>query len=69
MQKITAVDVIHELDGDDHFLELDDPEDPVMLEGDDEFRDLEGIDEDDQKGNDIHSHNQQSDICVYYLPI
>ena len=52
---MTADNLIHELDGDDNFLdELDDPQESVILESDNEFSDLEEIDEDNQEGNYIH---------------
>ena len=47
---LTTDDVIRELDGDDYFLDLDDPQEPVMLGSDDEFSDLSDIDEDDEEG-------------------
>ena len=53
---MTADNVIHELDGDDYFLDnLDDPQESVMLESDNEFSDLVDIDEDNQEGNYIHT--------------
>lgn len=43
--------MICELDIDDYFLaELDDPQEPVVLRSDDEFNDLEDINEDEQEG-------------------
>ena len=57
---MTADNVIHELDGDDYFLDkLDDPQESVMLESD---NDLEDIDEDNQEGNYIHTNNK-------YVPV
>ena len=47
---LTTDDVIRELDGEDYFLDLDDPQEPVMLGSDDEFSDLSDIDEDDEEG-------------------
>ena len=45
---MTSDNVIHELDGDDYFLDkLDDPQEPVLLGSDNEVSDLEEIDEDD----------------------
>ena len=55
---MTTGNVICELDGNDFLDELDDPQDPVMLESDDEFSDLEDIDEDNQEGNYIHTNNK-----------
>ena len=50
--------MICELDIDDYFLaELDDPQEPVMLGSDDEFNDLDDIDEDEQEGNYNHTNN------------
>ena len=48
---MTTDDVLQELDGDDYFLDLDDPQEPVMLGSDAEFSDLSDIDDDDQEGN------------------
>ena len=48
---LTTNDVLRELDGDDYFLDLDDPQEPVMLGSDDEFSDLSDIDEDNEEGN------------------
>ena len=48
---LTTNDVLRELNGDDYFLDLDDPQEPVMLGSDDEFSDLSYIDEDDEEGN------------------
>ena len=48
---LTTEDILRELDGDDYFLDLDDPQEPVMLGSDDEFSDLSDIDEDDEEGN------------------
>ena len=47
---MTSDNVIHELDGDDNFLDkLDDPQETVLLGSDNEFSDLEKIDEDDRR--------------------
>ena len=59
---LSTDDVIRELDGDDYFLNLDNPQEPVMLGSDDEFSDLSDIDEDDEEGNYIFTH--KSDICI-----
>ena len=53
---MTADDVIHELDGDNFFLDKLDPQETVMLGSDNEFSDLEDIDEDNQEGNYIHTN-------------
>ena len=47
---LTAEDVIHEHDRDDYFLELDDPQEPIMSRSDDDFSNLEDINEDDEEG-------------------
>ena len=60
---MTADNEIHELDRGDYFLDkLDDPQESVMLESDNEFSDLEDIDEDNQEGNYIHTNNK-------YVPV
>ena len=46
---LTADIVIRELDGGDYFLELDDPQEHVMLGSDNDFSNLEDINEDDDK--------------------
>ena len=63
---LTAEDVIHELDGDNYFLELDDPQDPVMPGSDDDFSNLEDINEDDEEGNYIHINNKVISVVSIY---
>ena len=63
---LTAEDVIHEHDGDDYFLELDDPQEPVMPGSDDDFSNLEDINEDDEEGNYIHINNKVISVVSIY---
>ena len=63
---LTAEDVIHELDGDNYFLELDDPQEPVMAGSDDDFSNLEDINEDDEEGNYIHINNKVISVVSIY---
>ena len=63
---LTAEDVIHELNGDDYFLELDDPQEPVMPGSDDDFSDLEDINEDDEEGNYIQINNKVISVISIY---
>ena len=63
---LTAEDVIHELDGDNYFLELDDPQEPVMPGSDDDFSDLKDINEDDEEGNYIHINNKVIFVVSIY---
>ena len=63
---MTTGNVICELDRDDFLDELDDPQDPVILESDDEFSDLEHIDEDDQEGNYIHTNSKVISASIMY---
>ena len=63
---LTAEDVIHELYGDDYFLELDDPQKPVMPGSDDDFSNLEDINEDDEEGNYIHINNKVISVVSIY---
>ena len=51
---------------DDYFLTRLDPQEPVMLGGEDEFSDLQGIDEDDQEGNYIHTNNKLISVSSIY---
>ena len=58
---MTADDVIHELDRGDYFLDkLDDPQEPILLESDNEFSDLEDIDDDD------HANNKEISVSSMY---
>ena len=50
---LTTDDVIHERHGDDYFLDLDGPQEPVMLKSDDEFSDFVDIVEDVEEDNYI----------------
>ena len=63
---LTAEGVIHELDGDNYFLELYDPQEPVMPGSDDDFSDLEDINEDDEEGNYIHINNKVISVVSIY---
>ena len=63
---LTAEDVIYELDGDNYFLELDDPQEPIMPRSDDDFSDLEDINEDDEEGNYIHINNKVISVVSIY---
>ena len=55
---LTVDNVIRELDRYDYFLELDDHQEPVMPGSDNEFSDLEDINEDDEEGNYIHTNKK-----------
>ena len=62
---LTAEDVIHELEGNDYFLELDDPQEPVMPGSDNNFTDLEDTNEDDE-GNYIDINNKVISVFSIY---
>ena len=63
---LTAEDAIHELDGDNYFLELDYPQEAVMPGSDDDFSNLEDINEDDEEGNYIHINNKVISVVSIY---
>ena len=63
---LTAEDVIHELEGDNYILELDDPQEPVMPGSDDNFSNLEDINEDDEEGNYIDINNKVISVFSIY---
>ena len=62
--RILIIDhVICELRLDDYFLEVDDPQEPVMLGNDDEFSDLEDINKENNEGNYIHTKRKRY-LCL-----
>ena len=63
---LTTEDVIHELEEDDYILQLNDPQEPVMPGSDDNFSDLEDINEDDEEGNYIDINNKVIPVFSIY---
>ena len=63
---LTTEDVIHELEEDDYILQLDDPQEPIMPGSDDDFSDLEDINEDDEEGNYIDINNKVIPVFSIY---